>query len=258
MVDYSERRTGTANRPKKQGVASYIVLTALGCLIAGYGLGFASSWFLLKPSRQELNALRAGAERVAKAAPAVAPPPPQAPATGPADPNLSFYNTLPSGKALLGTGLNPAKPEPALPRPGASLPPAGSGSSPSASALHASPPPAPQEHRESPPQEKAQQKSPASTPLQAVAPTSDSSGDQQQKVQLKGKYVVQIASYQSKSEALAVKARLQDAGISAYVVESVLKDKGTMYRVRVGKNLDPAAAAELAVKAGKNAIVILE
>ena len=76
--------------------------------------------------------------------------------------------------------------------------------------------------------------------------------------QPRGKYVVQVASYQSKAEAEAVKGRLMDAGLPAYIVESVLKDKGTMYRVRVGKHLEPAAAAELAAKAGKNAIVVME
>ena len=70
--------------------------------------------------------------------------------------------------------------------------------------------------------------------------------------------MVQVASYQSKSEAEAVRGRLIDAGFQAYIVEAVLKDKGTLYRVRVGKHLDQAAAAELAIKAGKNAIPILE
>ena len=73
-----------------------------------------------------------------------------------------------------------------------------------------------------------------------------------------GKFVVQVASYQSKAEADAVRSRLVEAGLQAYVVESVVKEKGTWYRVRVGRHLDAAAAAELAVKAGKGAIVILE
>ena len=70
--------------------------------------------------------------------------------------------------------------------------------------------------------------------------------------------MVQVASYQSKTEAEVVKERLQSSGLPAYIVESVLKDKGTMYRIRVGKHLEQAAANELADKAGKNAIVILE
>jgi cell division septation protein DedD len=114
------------------------------------------------------------------------------------------------------------------------------------------------EHRDSAPQEKPAAKSPPPAASPSPVPPTDSGADQVRKAQLKGKYVVQVASYQSKVEAEAVKGRLQDAGLPAYIVESVLKDKGTMYRVRVGKHLEPAAAAELAAKAGKNAIVILE
>ena len=268
MVDFSERRPVNTNRPKKQGMARYFVLTALGGILAGYGLGLTSGWFMFKPSRQELNALRAKAENAARPAPVAATPPQQAPVTGPSDPNLSFYKTLPEGKPIIGTGLNPAKPENPAPRPAATLPPPAATLSAPVSA--ASPqqqpatktPPAPTlaspEHRDSAPQEKPAAKSPSPAASLAPVPPTDSGADQVRKVQLKGKYVVQVASYQSKTEAEAVRGRLQDAGLPAYIVESVLKDKGTMYRVRVGKHLEPAAAAELAAKAGKNAIVILE
>jgi hypothetical protein len=47
-------------------------------------------------------------------------------------------------------------------------------------------------------------------------------------------------------------------GYNVAIVESFLGDKGTWYRVRVGKHLDPDAAKELAGKLGKGAIAIPE
>ena len=268
MVDYSERRPVNTNRPKKQGMARYFILTALGGVLAGYGIGLTNGWLMFKPSRQELNALRARAENAAKPLPVVTPPQ-QAPVTGPPDPNLSFYKNLPDGKkAILGTGLNPDKPENPAPRPASA--PSPSTAAPTLPVHTATPPPqpatkapqapapTPPEHRDGTSPEKPTVK--PSPPTAALAPTTplESGADQPRKAQLKGKYVVQVASYQSKTEAEAVKERLQSSGLQAYIVESVLKDKGTMYRIRIGKHLDPTAAAELATKAGKNAIVILE
>ena len=269
MVDYSERRPVNTNRPKKQGMARYFVLTALGGVLAGYGIGLTNGWFIFKPSRQELNALRTSAENAAKP-PSAATPPRQAPVTGPPDPNLSFYKTLPEGKkAILGTGLNPDKPENPAPRPAVAIsPPANVQPSP----VHTAPSPPqpatrtpqapatlPPDHRDgASPEKPAVKSSPPSAPLAPVSPPHESVADSPRKAQLKGKYVVQVASYQSKTEAEAVKERLQSSGMPAYIVESVLKDKGTMYRIRVGKHLEQAAATELADKAGKNAIVILE
>ncbi len=268
MRDYSERRTVTnsTNRPKKQGMALYFILIALGGILAGFGIGLGSGWFMFKPTRQELNAQRVNAEKLAAATtPATAPQPSRpAPVTGPLDPNLSFYKTLPSGKAILGTGLNPAKPEePATtqaappPRP-ATVPAIPPRPTPPAAKSPAVPAPASPERRDTPPPEKPSTKS---SPLSAIPPpvTSPSSGvDQARKAQSKGRYVVQVASYQSKSDAEAIKERLIDSGLPAYIVEWVLKDKGIMYRVRVGKHLELSAAEELAVKAGKNAIPVLE
>jgi len=269
VVDFSERRPVNTNRPRKQGMARYFIMTALGGILAGYGLGLTSGWFMFRPSRQELNALRTSAETTAKPAPVATPPPRQATVTGPSDPNLSFYKTLPDGKPLLGTGLNPSKPENPAPRPAASLPPPATTQPLSVSTVSPpqqpviktlpSPVPVPPERHDTAQQEKTAAKSaPPPTASPTPAPPPDTGADQVHKAQLKGKYVVQVASYQSKTEAEAVRGRLQDSGLSAYIVESVLKDKGTVYRVRVGKHLESAAAAELAAKAGKNAIVILE
>jgi cell division protein FtsN len=122
--------------------------------------------------------------------------------------------------------------------------------------------PAPQEHHAGgAPEKPAASQSAVKSPTPAAAPAPVPAPDQNDPArtgQLKGKYVVQVASYQSKAEAEAVRGRLADAGFQAYIVEAVLKDRGTLYRVRVGKHLDQAAAAELAIRAGKNAIPILE
>jgi cell division protein FtsN len=223
---------------------------------------------LFKQFRQEQNVLKAKLENTARPVPVATLPPQQAPVTGTPDPNLSFYKTLPGGKGTLGTGLNPDKPENPAPRPAVVLPPPASpqsapahtASQPQQPAIRPPQPPMStlSEHYDSPPLEKPAVKSLPLAASPAPAPSLDSGADPARKAQLKGKYVVQVASYQSKTEAEAVKGRLQDSGVPAYIVESVLKDKGTMYRVRVGKHLEAAAAAELAAKAGKNAIVILE
>jgi len=103
MLDYSERRPVSTNRPKTQGVARYFVLTAVVAILAGYG----SAW----PAAGSCSSRPPGTERPAgrcrkavKLAPATTPPPKQAPVAGPPDPNLSFYKTLPEGKVILGTG----------------------------------------------------------------------------------------------------------------------------------------------------------
>ena len=179
MLDYSERRPVSTNRPKTQGVARYFVLTAVVGILAGYGLGLASGWFMFKPSRQELNALRADAEKAAKPAPATTPPPQQAPVTGPPDPNLSFYKTLPEGKPILGTGLNP--PQAGKASAGAGIHDSPPGATPCLPRRLAAPQPvtktapapAPQEHRdggapEKPAASQAAAKSPAPCPCSCL------------------------------------------------------------------------------------------
>lgn len=265
MQDYSERRPVSSNRPRKQGgLGRYFVLTACICLLVGAGIGLAGGWLLFKPSRQELNALRFATAKGAPPAPEPAAPRPPAPAPSP-DPNLSFYKTLPGGKPLLGTGLNPPKPEDPVPAPAGApaAPPQQTAprvpAAPQPGAARPAIPPAaaPPEQREPPQQEKVAAKPPPLTAAPAPPPL-PSGPEQARKAQPKGKYVVQVASYQSKSEAEAVKERLIDAGLPAYVVEGVLKEKGTMYRVRIGRHMELADAEKLAVRAGKNAIPVLE
>jgi cell division protein FtsN len=67
---------------------------------------------------------------------------------------------------------------------------------------------------------------------------------------------VQVASFSLRSEAETLRSKLAAKGYNVTIVESFLGDKGTWYRVRVGKHLDPDAAKELAGKLGKGAIAI--
>jgi cell division protein FtsN len=69
---------------------------------------------------------------------------------------------------------------------------------------------------------------------------------------------VQVASSQEKKDAEAIKAKMAEKGLTAYVVDSNIKDKGTWYRVRIGRHLTQQAAGELASKAGRGALVIPE
>jgi cell division septation protein DedD len=73
-----------------------------------------------------------------------------------------------------------------------------------------------------------------------------------------GKFCVQIMSSKERKEAESIKARLVEKGLPAYIVESTLKDRGTWYRVRIGRHLTQQAAEELSAKSGKGAMVLPE
>ena len=49
-----------------------------------------------------------------------------------------------------------------------------------------------------------------------------------------------------------MKAKLAEKGLPVYIVESTIKDRGTWFRVRVGKHLSEKAAGDLAAKAGSS------
>ena len=65
-----------------------------------------------------------------------------------------------------------------------------------------------------------------------------------------------VASFPLKSEAETLKNKVAAKGYHVFIVESNQGDKGTWYRVRVGKRLDHEADKELAGKLGKTALVI--
>jgi len=148
------------------------------------------------------------------------------------DPPLSFYKTLPSGQKsnTLGSGINSINEKPAKQALQAAMP---------ANVTKPAPPE---------PDEAAQNQ-----PSKAV-PTKPANASRQEA----GNLTVQVASFSLRSEAETLRSKLAAKGFNAGIVESNLGDKGTWYRVRVGKHLDPEAAKELAAKIGKGAIAVPE
>lgn len=69
-------------------------------------------------------------------------------------------------------------------------------------------------------------------------------------------YTVQVAAFNSAKEAEAAKARLSSKGYSASVVEINLNDKGTWYRVRIGRHLEKEAASEIASRIAGGAKIL--
>jgi cell division protein FtsN len=257
-IDYSEPKKscssssplGSQNRPRKEssgGVLAVVVITGTICL----GIGFGSGWMLSQRSAKK--GFKAAMEQQSlenSPQPAKAPPSPQQPpspspakppqaagsapqpaAAGgaqPVDPPLSFYKTLPSGQKnnVMGSGINSRDDKPAKQPLQAAMPT--------------------NITRPSPPQsdENTQKQPPQAAPGKPAARL-DSSG-----------FTVQVASYSLKSEAETMRGKLAAKGYNVNIVESHLGDKGTWYRVRVGKRLEPDAAKELAGKIGKGAIAI--
>lgn len=254
VLDYSGRRPATKNRPRKQPVGIFAVIL-ISAVSMSFALGVLTGWFVFRPSRkaaQSQPALVAGAKGAADASsPQAQYPNPEAAAAKGADPPLTFYETLPKGgKAVIGSGLNPRMTDQPQPPRLAAPPP-----SPQAVVQQPPGPPAAAKAEERKEQGKQQGKPAADQAKQA--PQDDPAPAPKQPVAA-GKFSVQIASTQERSEAEALKARLLEKGLPAYIVESTIKDRGTWFRVRVGKHLSQQAAGELAGKAGKGAMVIAE
>ena len=227
VLDYSERKPVGKNRPRKQPIGMFVIIL-ISAVSMSFALGLLSGWVLFKPARKAALSQVSITPDGAKGAPVSAASSaqlqnPEASAAKLAEPPLTFYETLPKGgKAVIGSGLNPKKNEGlSVPKPAAATP---------ASPQQAS---TPQPVTASPA---------VPTPQQAAA----------------GKFCVQIASSQDKKEAEAIKARMEGKGFPVYVVESRIKDKGTWYRVKIGKHLTQQAAGELAAKVGKGALVVTE
>ncbi len=260
-IDYSEPKkscsvpqgNSSQNRPRKEssgGVLIAVFITGFLCL----SIGFGSGWFLSQRSAKK--AFKAAMEQqslenspqqvkaqppVQRPAPPVAEPQPQAgnsatqqpsaPGAPPAnDPPLSFYKTLPSGQRsnTLGSGINTKEEKTAKVPLQAAMP------------TNITKPPLPQ-------QDEATQDQPVK-----AAPTKQATSTRPENSSL----TVQVASFSLRSEAEALRSKLAAKGYSVGIVESHLGDKGTWYRVRVGKHLDADSAKELAAKLGKGSIVI--
>lgn len=71
-----------------------------------------------------------------------------------------------------------------------------------------------------------------------------------------GGYLVQVASFASQKEAESTRAKLSAKGYSASISEVKLADKGTWYRVRIGRHLDKEAATEIATRISGGAKIV--
>ncbi len=265
VLDYRERKQVNKNRSKNRPV-NLIVLTALGILLGIYFLGIATGWVLHAALKKNPAGAPAAVTADVKQKTKVTPPASNslqnrtANNTRTSEPPLSFYYTLPKGeKMALGSGLNPAKRE----KSGD----AGSATAETANSGRIRP------HGEQRPRN-ASLEHEVSSPAQssAASRSGDSTGNvKAADVEISGKpsasnkaeaarrkYTVQVASYDNKKEADALKYSLDKAGLLSYVVEAKVTGKGTRYRVRLGSRLDLDAANKLAAKAGKGAIIIPE
>ena len=249
VLDYSERKPVSKNRPRKQPGGIFVLLM-VGAVGIAFVLGVITGWITFRHmSRNSANKYAASAEVQRKGGEVPTPSEGQPAATAagrPQEPSLTFYETLPrGGHAVIGSGLNPLKPVEHA--PAKAVPPViQTPARPAPAAKPAEPIEPVVPSREA---AKAPAKSPEAAPAKDAA-VKEGDG--------KGKFVVQVASYNTKKDAEALRDRLTAVGIAAYIVESGIPDRGTWYRVRAGKHLDKQAAHDLAGKLGKGAIVIAE
>lgn len=256
-IDYSEPKQAyvTAQNKKQHrkepvGMITIIVITTG---VITFIIGFGTGWFFSQRSAKkafqaatEQNSLE-NAPRQEAAPPAKVQPPPQpaaqlqqpqpgasSPQVAPGtqatpEPPLSFYKTLPSGQKnnVMGSGINTKDDKAKQPIQAA----------------------IPSNLTKPPPQPGADTTKPTTANPQAVpekhTAKQDNSG-----------FTVQVASYSLRSEAETLKNKLAGKGYNVTIIESNQGDKGTWYRVRIGKKLDQEAAKELAGKLGKGAIPI--
>lgn len=245
-IDYSEPKTSCSSpqpthiRPRKEssgGVLAAAFISGLLCL----GIGFASGWMLsqrsakkgfkaameqqsFENSQQQVKPQSLLPTPAQQQQTAATPSQPALPNTsqGVADPQLSFYKTLPSGQKnnALGSGIN-SKEEKSAKQP-----------------LQAAIP----------------------TNITRSAPKSDEGISNLTTKPVLHKepvgFTVQVASCSLKSEAETYRTKLATKGYNVNIVESNQGEKGVWYRVHVGKKLDQDSAKELAKKIGKGAIVI--
>ena len=249
-IDYSEPKKSYvtpqgAARPRKEPAGLFttvLVVTGVITFIAGFGTG----WFLSQKSAKK--SFQAATEQSSlenspkqEAAPPPKPAQPIQPAPQPqpqqdsvaaqqqpaapgaaTEPPLSFYKMLPSGQKsnVLGSGINTKD-------------------------------------------DKAKQPLQAAIPANMVRTTATDSADKTTGTEKAAarhpegtSFTVQVASFPLRSEAETLKSKLAGKGYNVVISESHQGDKGTWYRVRVGRKLDQEAAKELAGKLGKAALVI--
>jgi cell division septation protein DedD len=263
VLDYSEHKSVNKNRPRKQPAATFLFSLFVAVSIA-FTLGVATGWLIFRPTHKSGADRSEVAANANQKAAATAPNQVQIsaePAGKTMEPSLTFYETLPKGnRELMGSGLNLPK---SADRPPAQTAPKLKPATLVKTAASQEPPAQNKEAVKSAAQNKeavktaAQNKEAVKTTAKASEPipakeTADREGEG------KARFVVQISSYHLKKEAEEARDRLKDNGTAAYIIESNIPEKGTWYRVRVGRHLDQKTAREVADKAGKGSIIIPE
>lgn len=245
VLDYSERRPVSKNRPKKKPVGIFIFIL-IGAVTVSFGIGMMTGWLLFRPSRSKQIAPPPVAATPKQSAGSAALPA-SLPQSNGQDVPLTFYQTLPhGGKAVIGSGLNPKRSDD------------DAGKKPVDKETSTSPQqktPAAQVAR---PEEHADRADPPGAASKRVEPSVDQGNAVKKQSVVNSTFCVQVVSSRDKKDAEAVKARLTARGLAAYIVESKVQDKGVWFRVRLGKHLEQSEANDLAAKAGKGAIVIPE
>lgn len=258
-IDYSEPKKSYISPPnpvrQRKESSGIPISVAVVSVVLALSIGFAGGWFLsqkaakrsfqaateqkslensppesaMQPAKLQSQPPVTAAVPTNATSPEMLPPGQQIPSgTGGTSPTtvLSFYKNLPAGQksAVLGSGVN-AKDEKNKQQLQAAIP---SNVAPVAESIAAAP------------------KVPSSPAAQkAGSAAADASA-----------FTVQVASFPLKSEAEQSKTKLVAKGYGAYIVESNQGDKGTWYRVRIGKHMEQNGAKELAAKMGKGAMVV--
>ncbi len=243
-IDYSEPKqsyvTGQIKtRPRKEPDRFYGSMFIVA-IISVFFIGFGTGWFFSQKSAKK--AFMAAMEQsslesfplpkqtsksqptpdVSSSQPQPQPHPPAAATQSAAEPQLSFYKSLPEGNRgnVIGSGINNRN-ETKAPIQAAI---------PSNVAARNS--------------DRAQG---ADTPQkQSKESANDSS------------FSVQTGSYTVKPEAEENRDKLAAKGYNAYIVEFNQREKGVWYRVRVGKKMEKEVARELAARIGKGAVVVAD
>ncbi|CAG0989180.1 hypothetical protein GEOBC_02277 [Geobacteraceae bacterium] len=265
-IDYRERKPVNKNRPKSKPVGLFVVaFGAVACF--SFALGILTDRFLLPPRNLKSNSApmpQSAAQGTNNPASQAADGKDAVPAQQnapplPVEPSLTFYETLPKGgKGILGSGINPKRPEihsATPPKPPVDAPSRKDQAQPQKVDVR------PVQKAESPASPvSSQNRSMVSDTAERQKGTGDAAKVVSAKnpTAAKGKFSVQVASAKERKEAEAIKAALQEKGFAAYVVEFPVAGKGTWYRVRVGKQMDQAAAGNLVNQIGKGAIIIPE
>jgi cell division septation protein DedD len=257
-IDYSEPKKSYvaspgSSRPRKEPAGRLtiiIVIVGMATFAAGFGTGWFFSQRAAKKSFQaamEQTSLESSPQQESVPVKRVPPPQPVEPApsqppqtqqqanTAPSngqtmpEPPLSFYKTLPSGQKnnVMGSGIN-AKEEKGKQPLQATIP---------SNVIRQS------QQGSDEARTGNNEKAPAASEKPARQDSSNG-------------FTVQVASYSLKSEAETVRSKLASKGYNVLITESNQGDKGTWYRVRVGRRLEQDAAKELCGKLGKGAIVI--